>query len=75
MDVGRLVNEHSVSMEMCEFVCERRQDRHRLTVVVDGVLLVLLERKPPDAFAQLLVDDAQEEPEVLHVTMCLYSGW
>ena len=60
---------------MCEFVCERRSDRHRLAVVVDDVLLVPLEREPPDAPEQLLVDDAQEELEVLHVTMCLYSGW
>ena len=61
-----------MSMETCEFVWERRSDRHRLAVVQDDVLLVPLEREPPDtALARLLVDDVRDEREDLQVTGCL----
>ena len=56
-------------MWLCEFVCERRSDRHRLAVAVDGVMLVLLEREHADtALVQFLVDDVRDERDVLHVT-------
>ena len=51
----------SVFTSMCEFVCERRSDRHRLAVVVDDVLFVPFERKAPDTtLEQRLVDDVRD---------------
>ena len=54
---------------MCDFVCERRSDTHRLAVLVDDILLVPLQREHPETtLAQLLVDGVRDEREVLHVT-------
>ena len=59
---------------MCECVCERRSDRHRLAVVMDDVPLVLLEREHQDtALEQCLVDGIRDERELLQVTGTLFS--